>query len=98
METMKYTKASKYNIYKYLTSHETNTYPPTLSPLSLKLSQSHVGVQSLGKRMRSFWANGIAQETGAGGRERMSTARALCLYSIVSLILSIIILCQIYKF
>ena len=43
------------------------------------------GAQSLGKRMHSLGANVVGSETGRGGREGVRTARALCLYSKVSL-------------
>ena len=41
--------------------------------------------QSLGKRMHSLGANVVGSETGRGGWEGVRTARALCLYSKVSL-------------
>ena len=52
---------------------------------SLQHSQCRVGAQSLGKRMHSLGANVVGSETGRGGWEGVRTARALCLYSKLSL-------------
>ena len=69
-----------------------HTHIPPHNLYSLKLSQFRVGAQSLGKRTRSLRANVVARKTGAGGWECVSTTRALCLYSIISLLLSIIVI------
>ena len=72
-------------IYNHINKHNhTHIHPHTLH--SPQHSQCCVGEQNLGNRTRSLGANVVGSETGRGGWEGVSTAQALCLFSIVSLL------------
>ena len=62
-----------------------------------QLSRCRVAAQSLGKCTRSLGTNVVVVKTGARDWEVVRTAHALCFYSNVSLIISIIIVYRIYK-